>query len=293
MYVLEVMSGPLDGKTWAFEREITIGRDDAVATACITIDRFISRKHARLYEEDGSACGWPISRAATGPASAGAPSAIRRRSASGNPSSSGARPFASSRICELAGAALRRSPHPARRDRRDRGVQGRGARQPPGPGRGGARRRDDRGCRALRRCRDVRGARAAAGAHLAVGRVERIPHIALARDADVVAIVPATANTIAKIALGLADDLLDQRRARDARAAGHRAGDEHRDARARSDARAPRHAARARRDDRRARASASSPSASTAPAALPTRRRCSRRSRARSRAAATSPASTC
>jgi pSer/pThr/pTyr-binding forkhead associated (FHA) protein len=55
MYVLEVMSGPLDGKTWAFEREITIGRDDAVATACITIDRYISRKHARLYDEgDGS-----------------------------------------------------------------------------------------------------------------------------------------------------------------------------------------------------------------------------------------------
>jgi pSer/pThr/pTyr-binding forkhead associated (FHA) protein len=54
MYVLEVMSGPLDGKTWSFEREITIGRDDAVATACITIDRYISRKHARLYqEEDG------------------------------------------------------------------------------------------------------------------------------------------------------------------------------------------------------------------------------------------------
>ena len=51
MYVLEVMSGPLDGKTWNFEREITIGRDDAVATACITIDRYISRKHARLYEE--------------------------------------------------------------------------------------------------------------------------------------------------------------------------------------------------------------------------------------------------
>lgn len=53
MYVLEVMSGPLDGKTWSFEREITIGRDDAVATACITIDRYISRKHARLYEEGG------------------------------------------------------------------------------------------------------------------------------------------------------------------------------------------------------------------------------------------------
>jgi len=37
---------------------------------------------------------------------------------------------------------------------------------------------------------------------------ETIPHIALARRADVIAIVPATANAIAKIALGLADDLL-------------------------------------------------------------------------------------
>jgi pSer/pThr/pTyr-binding forkhead associated (FHA) protein len=53
MYVLEVMSGPLDGKTWTFDREITIGRDDAVAGACITIDRYISRKHAKLYEEAG------------------------------------------------------------------------------------------------------------------------------------------------------------------------------------------------------------------------------------------------
>jgi len=39
-------------------------------------------------------------------------------------------------------------------------------------------------------------------------RVEEIPHIALAREAEVVAIVPATANSIAKLALGLADDLL-------------------------------------------------------------------------------------
>jgi pSer/pThr/pTyr-binding forkhead associated (FHA) protein len=53
MYVLEVMSGPLDGKTWTFDQEITIGRDDAVAGACITIDRYISRKHAKLYEEAG------------------------------------------------------------------------------------------------------------------------------------------------------------------------------------------------------------------------------------------------
>jgi pSer/pThr/pTyr-binding forkhead associated (FHA) protein len=51
MFVLEVMSGPLDGKTWSFDREITIGRDDTVAGACITIDRYISRKHARLYME--------------------------------------------------------------------------------------------------------------------------------------------------------------------------------------------------------------------------------------------------
>jgi phosphopantothenoylcysteine decarboxylase/phosphopantothenate--cysteine ligase len=39
-------------------------------------------------------------------------------------------------------------------------------------------------------------------------RVEEIPHITLAREAEVVAIVPATAHTIAKLALGLADDLL-------------------------------------------------------------------------------------
>ena len=39
-------------------------------------------------------------------------------------------------------------------------------------------------------------------------RVDTIPHIALARENEVVAIVPATAHTIAKLALGLADDLL-------------------------------------------------------------------------------------
>jgi len=37
---------------------------------------------------------------------------------------------------------------------------------------------------------------------------ERIPHIQLVREADVLAIVPATANTIAKLAHGIADDLL-------------------------------------------------------------------------------------
>jgi|HubBroStandDraft_1064217.scaffolds.fasta_scaffold08279_7 phosphopantothenoylcysteine decarboxylase/phosphopantothenate--cysteine ligase len=39
-------------------------------------------------------------------------------------------------------------------------------------------------------------------------RADEIPHIRLARECEVMAIVPATANTIAKLALGLADDLL-------------------------------------------------------------------------------------
>ncbi len=54
MYLLEVLSGPLDGKTWTFEREITIGRDDAVADACIALDRYVSRKHARLRVDEGA-----------------------------------------------------------------------------------------------------------------------------------------------------------------------------------------------------------------------------------------------
>lgn len=47
-YVLEVLSGPLDGKTWAFEDEIVIGRDESLADACIALDRYVSRRHARL-----------------------------------------------------------------------------------------------------------------------------------------------------------------------------------------------------------------------------------------------------
>lgn len=54
MYLLEVLSGPLDGKTWPFEREITIGRDDALAQACLALDRYVSRRHARLEIDDGS-----------------------------------------------------------------------------------------------------------------------------------------------------------------------------------------------------------------------------------------------
>ena len=50
MYVLEVVSGPQDGKTWAFEHEITIGRDESVAGACISLDRYVSRRHASVRE---------------------------------------------------------------------------------------------------------------------------------------------------------------------------------------------------------------------------------------------------
>ena len=54
MYLLEVLSGPLDGKTWQFEREITIGRDDSVADACLALDRYVSRKHAKVRIDEGS-----------------------------------------------------------------------------------------------------------------------------------------------------------------------------------------------------------------------------------------------
>jgi pSer/pThr/pTyr-binding forkhead associated (FHA) protein len=54
MYLLEVLSGPFDGKTWAFEREITIGRDDALAEACLALDRYVSRRHARLAIKAGA-----------------------------------------------------------------------------------------------------------------------------------------------------------------------------------------------------------------------------------------------
>jgi len=53
-FVLEVLSGPLDGKTWPFEDEIVIGRDETLAGACITLDRYVSRRHARLRSEAGS-----------------------------------------------------------------------------------------------------------------------------------------------------------------------------------------------------------------------------------------------
>lgn len=53
MYILEILGGPLDGKTWEFDDEITIGRDHEAAAACITLDRYISRRHAQLREAGG------------------------------------------------------------------------------------------------------------------------------------------------------------------------------------------------------------------------------------------------
>ncbi|HEV3153050.1 MAG TPA: FHA domain-containing protein [Candidatus Baltobacteraceae bacterium] len=53
-YILEVLSGPLDGKTWPFESEIVIGRDETLADACITLDRYVSRRHARLRSAAGT-----------------------------------------------------------------------------------------------------------------------------------------------------------------------------------------------------------------------------------------------
>lgn len=54
MYVIEAMNGPLDGKRWPFERDITIGRDERVAQAALTTDRAVSRRHAAVRVENGA-----------------------------------------------------------------------------------------------------------------------------------------------------------------------------------------------------------------------------------------------
>ena len=51
--MLEVLNGPLDGKTWTFADELVIGRDEDSVDACITLDRYVSRRHARLRAVDG------------------------------------------------------------------------------------------------------------------------------------------------------------------------------------------------------------------------------------------------
>ena len=53
MYVIEAMNGPLDGKRWPFERDITIGRDERAVGAALTTDRAVSRRHAAVSVADG------------------------------------------------------------------------------------------------------------------------------------------------------------------------------------------------------------------------------------------------
>jgi pSer/pThr/pTyr-binding forkhead associated (FHA) protein len=48
MYELEAMNGPLDGKRWAFSRDISIGRDGSIVGAELSTDRAASRRHAEV-----------------------------------------------------------------------------------------------------------------------------------------------------------------------------------------------------------------------------------------------------
>ena len=48
MYELEAMNGPLDGKRWAFSRDISIGREGTAVGAELSTDRAASRRHAEV-----------------------------------------------------------------------------------------------------------------------------------------------------------------------------------------------------------------------------------------------------
>ena len=48
MYIIEAMNGPLDGRQWPFDRDITIGRDERAAQAALPTDRAVSRRHAAI-----------------------------------------------------------------------------------------------------------------------------------------------------------------------------------------------------------------------------------------------------
>ena len=162
----------------------------------------------------------------------------------------------------------RRGAHPPRRQRRDRRVQGARGRPPGDEGRA------TRSASSRRRAPSASSARASfaalTGAPVLVQELERDPlrgafpgqaapehdpasHLELVRNADAFLVAPASANTLAKLAHGLADNLADERRAR-RDVPGHRGpGHEPRDVGAPGHAREPRHAARARRGGRRAR----------------------------------------
>ena len=119
------------------------------------------------------------------------------------------------------GSTWRRAP--PRRQRRNRRLQGARGRAPGHQGRACRARHPDADGPALRRRRVVRGAHRRAGPHRRVRarpRPRRVPrsaeppehdplsHLELVRNADVFLIAPASANTIAKLAHGLADNLL-------------------------------------------------------------------------------------
>ena len=80
-----------------------------------------------------------------------------------------------------------------------------------------------------------------------------LSHLELVRNADVLLVAPATANTIAKLAARDRRQPADERRARRDLPADRRAGDEPQHVGARGDAGQRRDAARARGDDRRPR----------------------------------------
>ena len=152
--------------------------------------------------------------------------------------------------------------HPARRHRRDRRLQGARARRgwPPRPATPCASiqtrgRQRFVGARLVRRAHRRAGARRRVRARPAARRVPR-PAAARARPAlppragratpTLSLIAPASANTIAKLAHGLADNLLTSAALAADVPGARRAGDEPRDVRAPRDAGQPRDAARAR-----------------------------------------------
>ena len=111
---------------------------------------------------------------------------------------------------------------------------------------------------------------------------EPLSHLELVERADAFLIAPASANTIAKLAGGHADNLLTTAALACRRPLRRRAGDERRDVRAPGDPGEPRAPARARGDACSSPAPARSRrSASRAPAACPSRPSCSPPSRPR------------
>ena len=53
MHVLEAMNGPLDGKRWAFDENIVIGRESGDGVAALPVDHAVSRVHARIDAQAG------------------------------------------------------------------------------------------------------------------------------------------------------------------------------------------------------------------------------------------------